>query len=236
MAVPAERRDEADRTWTDLASMDLGTDMDDMPGYSIFEFDARGPLPIDRVQLQLPQTNTLARIVIQSSPDGTDTWVHRFDGTVYSLQVDGRTVRNPPVVVDRRADRYWRILVDLQGGGIGAQEPTLSVGWIPDRLLFVPRGNAPFVLAVGNANLVGRGPQSNLFAVPVDDGGTRIRPLPASLGEAFDLGGDSRLAKSREVSWEQVVLWGVLVLGVVLLAAFSLRLLRKTQSAGDANA
>ncbi len=226
IAVFADREDDAERQWLEVEAEPQRPLSSELRAFDVYEFDKGSLLPIDRIQIGLPQENTLASVQIYSGimPDAGQ---RRFTGNVYRLQVGDRTVENAAIPIARTSDRYWRVLVDKRGGGIGSEAPRLSFGWVPDRLLFVPRGSQPFVLAVGNADVAGVSRmQSELLSLRRDQEGTLIRPVRASLGSSFDLGGTSRLTKTRTVKWQKITLWAVLIIGVLLLASFSLRLIR----------
>ena len=51
----------------------------------------------------------------------------------------------------RERARHWRVKVDQRGGGIGGGVPRMRAGWLPDRLVFVTRGEGPFELVYGSA-------------------------------------------------------------------------------------
>ena len=193
-----------------------------------YVFDQAGVLPVEQVRVALPQPNTLARVVLASAASDAGPWRERYRGLLYRLHVDGRDLTTPPVDVARSTDRFWRLQVDAAGGGLGQGRPVLELGWTPERLLFVARGAPPYTLAFGSAGVV---PSSF-------DPGELLRLLPGrpdehlaaasvTAGPVFELGGGARLHPQTAPAWDQIVLWAVLILGVVLLAVMSIRLLRQ---------
>jgi hypothetical protein len=191
-----------------------------------FSFDQEGLLPVDRAAIELPQMNSLARVALESAPAPAGPWTDRFSGLAYRLMLDGQEVTADAVTLPVTSDRYWRVRADPAGGGIGTAPPALRLGWVPQRLLFVPRGEGPFTLAFGSAAASGAAfaPEELLNLVPAASGA----PAHATIvGESFELGGSARLTPDRRVPWSQIALWGVLILGAALLAAMTIRLLRQ---------
>jgi len=144
----------------------------DVPGQYFFTTD--GAYPLDLLRLQLPQTNTVARLQVWSRQNvkdswqhrgqaqgswqrrgqAQDLWQHRGQAVAYRLQSKGGEEQvSPPLAVERSADREWRIDVDMRGGGLGAGALKVAGGWHPNVLTFVARGEPPFSLGVGNDRL-----------------------------------------------------------------------------------
>ena len=48
------------------------------------------------------------------------------------------------------SERFWLLRVDQRGGGLGTSTPTLYAGWVPQKIVFAARGNAPFQIAYGS--------------------------------------------------------------------------------------
>lgn len=221
-------RAEPEREWTRLAAVPAGK-----PGE--YRFETAGRFPADRVRLTLPQQNTVARVQILSRDDDERPWRSRASTTVYRLQRDGAAVTGPDVAVPQGTDRQWLVRVDARGGGLGAGELGLELGWVPHELVFAARGAGPFALAFGAA----RTQSGALPVASVVPGYEKDKAMPApsaSVGEvtaapprpAFfaDPAGWAReaLASGRGKTW---ILWVVLSLGVLAVAWMALRLLRE---------
>ena len=198
------------------------------PEAHLYRFDGKGVLPVDRVEVALPQPNTLARVEIASADTEDGPWTTRYDGLVYRLQVEGRELTTPPIIVEQTTDRHWRMEVDPAGGGLGRSAPTLRLGWTPERLLFVARGAPPYLLAVGGAGVepADFSAREILRLLPGPEEDVLDQPR-AAVVDVVDLGGPSRLSPDEETPWARYLLWGALVLGVVLLTVFAARLIRQ---------
>ncbi|ALM87335.1 hypothetical protein ASB57_28010 [Bordetella sp. N] len=214
-------------------------------------FDTGGAYPVDRVQFDLPQTNTVARGQLYSRPDAQAPWRLVAEGQLLRLQPASATAdeqRNPPWAVGTAAgydyagasaghtsagrvdtDRQWRLLVDTRGGGLGSGRPTVALGWRSTVVTFVARGSGPFVLAVGDPAW---GPAAVSLAelMPANAGapaamriGRELAPMPASVIANPDAGDSKR----------RYVLWIVLIAAVGLLGVMAWRLSRSTPRAGQ---
>ncbi len=195
-----------------------------------FLFDLEGEVPVDRVQLDLPQANTLVEAQLFSGPTDAGPWSRRYSGVLYALE-HSETLRNPEIPWPVTRHRYFKLVVASKGGGLGAGTPVLEISWYPEQLLFITRGEPPFRLAYGRARVAStRFDAGELIATSHE----RSRELPretAALGAEYPLAEPSVLEVPEEpISMRSVALWGVLVLSVCVVLAMSLRLLRQMRA------
>lgn len=198
---------------------------------NVFYFDLEAHYPVDRINLQLPDTNTLARARFESRADKKGRWHLRGQQRVYRLLANGITLHNEDLIIDRQTDRYWR--VTLNNAGTLNKSPQLRVGWLPQQLIFLARGGGPYVLAYGRANnsdATGSTQQLTQIQVPEQS----LLVGEAEAGSPFPLGGQARLQVSHTPDWRQIMLWAILLLAVVSLAVMAMRLFRdiNNRSAG----
>lgn len=185
-----------------------------------FEYDLGAILPVDRVNLQLPEANTLVEVDLQSRPKPADPWTAVRRAGFYRLNAEGGELRNGPVFVGLNPDRYWRLRTDPKGGGIGSVAPKLVVEWVPHEVVFVARGAGPFYVAYGSA--VAEASAVSLAMLPEG-----VQVASASLAEPQPAGGDERLrAPAPAIGWKNAMLWAVLMGGAGLLAWMAFRLAR----------
>jgi len=199
------------------------------PSEGEFEFDLGANVPVDRVNLDLPELNTATEVEFLARAGGTDGWQSVARARVYRLAVsDMPDLSNSPIAVPVTAARYWKVRVAKAGGGLGQGTPTLVASWLPDELLFVARGSSPFMLLYGNSSAA-------VLSVPtgslVDAKGAfdasdhRLQPVAVTVGPTVELGGPARLAaRANSNAWKRAVLWAVLILGVAILGAMAWRL------------
>jgi hypothetical protein len=195
--------------------------------------DTQGHFPVDRVKLALPQPNTVAQIHLYTRERAEDPWRSAGSATAYRLARDGAELTNPDIRVLVNADRHWRILVDQKGGGFGAGEVKLELGWLPHEVLFAARGAGPFTLHYGNKLAkTGASPVSAVLPQEEQVGAARAAKVgelsgaaPASPSFFSDPARFVRgLAENREA--KKWTLWAALLSGVLLLGWMALRLLR----------
>ena len=179
--------------------------------------------PIDRVNVTLPQTNTIANITLSSRAQVTLPWHDVVTLRVYGLQNNGIVLHNPAAVIAPTSDRFWRMQAHT-AGGLGKGTPTLQVAWIPQEITFVARGRGPFQLAFGNAGTAGAtSPLHSLLSDP----NTPISVGTAAVGAPHELGGATRLQLKRELPWKTWALWAALIGAVAVLGTVAYRLSRE---------
>jgi hypothetical protein len=177
-------------------------------------------VPVDRVNLDLPDINTVADVELLSRSRITDSWHTVRRAGFYRLKSAGEELRNGPVAVALNSDRDWRVRSDPKGGGFGRTAPGLIVEWVPHEVMFVARGAGPFHVAYGSA--VTHASAAVSLNLPKN-----VSIAPASLSQPQVLGGDSRLLPPpAPYAWKAVLLWGVLIVGAALLAWMAYRLSR----------
>ena len=157
--------------------------------------------------------------------------------TFYNILQDG-SVRTPadlaiePISVDRLVVRPLTPL---------ASKPALQIGWLPATLIFAAREAGPYTLAVGR-------PQAASAAAALADVAPGYRPAELLKLEAAVAGPAVAQHTAQEQSdaaraglsatARTAVLWGVLLLGVAVLAFLSWRMMRQmpVTEAGGAGA
>jgi hypothetical protein len=199
----------------------------DQPGE--YEFTSPGAIPVDRIRIKLPQKNTLVSAAIFSKEDTGSAWKPRLSGLIYDLRMMGEDLVSADLSLPPTTDRYWMMRVQQTGGGLGQGMPQIEFGWISQRLLFVARGNGPFLLAVGNARSAPLSARmDSLLTQFTDQRQGKVSAQVVSTGPRIELGGEARLkAPPPQFPWGKWILAVILVLAVLLLAAISLRLWRQ---------
>ncbi|RQS55540.1 DUF3999 domain-containing protein [Burkholderia sp. Bp8986] len=189
------------------------------PGEYLFDTD--GAYPVDRVRIDLPQPNTVARATLQSRPDAQAPWREVANAVLFRLQGKGGEQRNPPLAFASNPDRAWRIIVDMRNGGLGGGQPAVAVGWHPAALTFVARGMPPFTLGVGNASLPSSAVSRDALLV-----GMAPEVRPARVGAALPASAVPPGPAADTDAARRYVLWGALVVAVGVLGTIAWRLAR----------
>jgi len=205
-------------TWRDLQPVGAP----DADGGYLYTLDAR--LPVTHADIGF-DGNATARwtLAVRETDDAPWRTVAR-DWLVYRVGTDAAS-RTPPLALDStlRA-RQWRLLPDAAHTGAA---PTLRLGWRPERLVFVAEGAPPFSLRAGSAHaLRGDAPVAPLLADLRARNGGDWQPAVATLGARSELDGARALDERQPRDLGTWLLWGVLLLGVLLIGGFALSLLR----------
>ncbi len=197
-----------------------------------YRFVANGYLPVERLEVVLPQQNTVIKARISSAPDADGNYRQQhFQGVIYALQQEGQILASGPLVIERTAHRYWQLEVDPQSGGVGSGQPQLKLGWRAQQLIFVARGNGPFTLAFGSISAQALPVDSSLQGMIAalgngNDQSSMVRPVVAQAVRT--LGGAQRLqSPPPPLPWKKWLLWAVLVLGVAAMLLMARGLYRE---------
>ena len=186
-------------------------------------------LPVERVQVELPQANTLAPVILSGRREGEKHWQPLARGLLYRLPENGQTVQRNELSLPGQPVQELKLRVDERGGGLGSETPLLKVGLTATQVIFLARGTPPYTLALGNraaeaANL----PLGTLIPGYTEQ---RLAGLGRALpGKGAPLNGEAAAAVQPGPDWKRAVLWAVLLAGVGLLAAMAFSLLRAPSS------
>jgi hypothetical protein len=229
IAEPARDRVDVPRTTLAVPGIPVGGRRGE------FQFDLGARAPVDRVNLELPEQNSIVEVELLSRTLPSQPWRPVTRGGFYRLKStrpvsagDSPAVEtnadltNGSLAIEPSSDRYWLARVDTRSGGLGAGIPKLRVGWLPHDVVFLARGTGPFTLAYGSGKAQ---PTAALGAIPGN-----VFIVNATFSEPEPLGGDARLvpvAPPRSVWSKPAILWSVLAIGVVLLAVMAYRLAKE---------
>lgn len=197
------------------------------------DFESFGRYPASHLRVQLPQNNTITRATVLVRNKSNAPWQTLTSAALYRMDKAGKAYTNPDITLNTSTWRYWRLQFHASNGGIGAENPTLSLGWVPQTLVWNARGQAPFTLRVGSSPaLVNAVDVTSLIP---DYKVEKVSQLPKANIAVVTLGtGDvtNTSKPSAENSWVSApdyktwLLWGGLFLGVLLLAGMAYSLIR----------
>ena len=205
----------------------------------LIDFSTTSQLSTSSVDIGFPETNSLARLAIQSRPETGAEWGTRCEQVFYSLTFAGTIIENEPCRFPATADPLWRVVVQQDGAGlrIGHGRLTLQLGWPATELLFVGRGAPPYLLAFGSGKLAQQGTPPRQGQGMLLQTITTQSPSPvigrATIGKRILLGGDAALkGPVKSPPWKKWLLWAVLLLGVGLLVCM-VRILTKEMNKAE---
>ncbi|MDK9708562.1 MAG: DUF3999 domain-containing protein [Desulforhopalus sp.] len=215
------------RQWDDLGSGVVDTG-EKVPALN-YKTSLR--LPVSSAQMVFFDKNPTARIALQSRPTDKDPWHTRCEQVFYKLSFTASEVRNEPCVFQPTTDTLWRAVVREDGAGIGSRQqiPTLQLGWNPSELVFIGRGEPPFLLAFGSAGLEQQDRGDSTVVLQALNAGPANQGIgSARLGSRRELGGERALKSlPPPPPWKKWLLWGVLVAGVACLAGMARSLIKE---------
>jgi hypothetical protein len=221
---------EAPRQWTEAPGSAV------VDNENEYQFDLGGALPVDRVAIDLPELNSVvpAQLLARTAP--AEPWRPVSSLVTYRLRQDAAEVSAPPLAVAPVTYRYWLLRVDPKSGGLGHGQPRMRAGWIPLEIVFAARGTGPFLIAYGNVSAA-----SSALAVSTLVPGYTLAGQPAGqplgaiavahTGVAAPLGHLEQAKPPRE--YRRATLWGVLILGVVVLAWMAWQLSRQLNASSS---
>lgn len=202
---------------------------DHKTGQVNIDFESLGRYPASHLRLQLPQDNTITTVTIQIRNSTNKEWTYLTTASAYRLKQKSQTFTSPDVVLSPTVARYWRLQFNQSSGGIGAENPTLSLGWLPPTVVWNARGQAPFMLHVGeNPNFVNSVDVASLIP---DYKIEKIQQLiKANIVEEVSANtGATANPWLTPIDYKRWLLWGGLLLGVLLLAGMAYSLLKTEQ-------
>jgi hypothetical protein len=213
----AAAKDEAALRWLELAA--TGTVQS---GQGV-DYDYRLPaaLPVTALRVKLGKGDTVARfdaIAVEGTMSGEQL------GTLVLTPPQNGDDQHPLDVAPRRRDT-----LRLHSATPLREAPHLLVGWQPDRIVFLPEGDAPYRLLVGSHSARRSAwPMADAIAALRKDAGPAWRPAPATTGSLQEVAGRKALdAAEAPFDWTRPLLWVVLLLGAAVVAGMAASLLRK---------
>ncbi len=195
-----------------------------------YQYDSKGFFPVDQLKVRLAEQNSLAQVTLFSRANEKASWQRRSSFLAYRLTVDGVSLDNGTISINRTTDRYWRL--EVAGDSGTHQMPTLEIGWLPGQLLFLAQGEQPYTLAYGRAELQATRYQVDRLLKAVAPQSEKKLVAPAQAGSEKILGGGERRTVAQKLPWQQWLLWLVLLVGVLLVGMMALKLYREMNEKG----
>lgn len=219
-AVFPPQLQERDRQWRNVHTAVAETE------WKSLEYDTGASLPIDSIDMELAEDNSLVEATVYSRNRATESWQRRYRGIFYRVRQDGDVISSKPIRIAGRHARYWKFEIDPSSAGLGGKAPILKTGWYPHQVVFVARGHGPFYMGYGSASVMSStAPVDALLNDIQSVVNEKKRVAEAQLGNRMELAGESALVPARPpLAWQKWLLWLVLVLGVTALAMMAYKL------------
>jgi hypothetical protein len=191
--------------------------------------------PITALHLQAVQDNTLVPVRIAGRMDAAQPWRNLASTVVYRLDSVGTGTGNSPVAMPATPLRALRVEASnglaLPAGGLQA-----TVEFAPVQLAFLASGAGPFTLAAGRANTPAAAVDAGLFGAVSP---AKLAELPLATVDALQADAPSAAPAwmaawlPAGVPWRSVLLWGVLLVGVLVLGGVAVSLMRQLNRKQD---
>lgn len=189
-----------------------------------------------RVGLQIDGGNVVLPVTLGSYRQQRRSGRHGFDpavrATFFRLEQDGKPRESGDIAVPQWLGERLVLRFDQPP----AVKPALRIGWTPATLVFVAGGTPPYTLAVGRDKAAAAA--RDIADVAPGFTPAELRSLPRATAGPAQAQADVLAAAARQASADTsaaqrrlMVLWGVLVLGVALVAGMVWRLLRQAPEA-----
>ena len=207
----------------------IGRSEDTKNGLVNIDFESAGHFPASYLQIKLPQNNTITNTTIQVRNNTNEPWEYLTTASVYRLMQQGKTFTSPDVVLSPTVARYWRLQFNQSSGGIGAENPILSLGWLPSTIVWNARGQAPFTLHVGEKTSIVN--NVSIASLIPDYKIEKVQTLAKS-DLILEVSANNSATEQANNTWTSPIdykrwlLWGGLFLGVMLLAGMAFSLLK----------
>ena len=208
---------------------------------NIYDYPIPSRLPLEQARIGLPQPNTLAPLQVQRylAPNAQrqhGVWETLQQTVAYRLQSPQGEVRSPDLALNIAPVDRLRLSIDASGGGIGNSTPTLQVGFTPQILVFLARGQGPFTLAWGSKTVTSAVmPAESLL--PNYSADTALTASPATLQPIAPIALDATLPATEQApdKTSKGVLWAVLAAGLLVLGGMVLMLLKQMRQGQSPN-
>ena len=151
-----------------------------------------------------------------------------LDATFYQITQDGQTQRSGALSIEPGHQPEW--VIRPQNPAATAQ-PELGLSWQPATLVFLAGGTPPYSLNFGRNDATSA--SQPLSQVAPGFGANELNQLEqAQAGElqtnAVSTAGDSAATQAASAARKRsFILWGVLLLGVVILCGMAWKLIRQ---------
>ncbi|PKO29759.1 MAG: hypothetical protein CVU34_20505 [Betaproteobacteria bacterium HGW-Betaproteobacteria-7] len=205
-----------------------------------YEYVWTGQMPLEMLRINLPQMNSLAPLAIQQPVIRSSRHRHRDElrwrtvaqSVVYRLESPQGEIRSPDIALDQLVGNRLRLSLDRRAGKLGEAPPTLQIGFVPREIVFLARGDGPFILAWGAKGL-GRVDLPLSTLLPEHDGKAQLPARQSNLSLAETMRNEPGVIAGKSaaadpgITSNKWILWLVLLGGLLILGGMARALTRQ---------
>jgi hypothetical protein len=219
------------RHWITASSDGIDSSPPQKSDHTFFRYHLDAPMSIDAFNVQLADDNSVAHAGIwgKSIFAAGSGWGSSI-GSIVAFRLrqgDALLVNDSKQGFASARSREWSVELDTPT----SHAPTLELGYIPDRFVFLAQGAGPYRLIAGSATTRhGDAPVDVALSQLRASAGNDWKPPLAALGARSDLRGEKALAAEPAPTpqhWKTWLLWSVLVVAAAIVASLALSLLRE---------
>ena len=193
-----------------------------------FHYRLEQALPVSRIRIALPQGNILLPLQILQPIRERRDWQSIARSVVYRIHNNQREWMQDEIVLGGQWLKEFIVRFDPRSSrNIG--QPALQIGIAPEQVVFLAEGAAPYALAVGNGKMgSGALPLATLVPGLGSPNAPQIAEAVLASGTATAMPASSPAnAMLPQADWKKNALWGVLIAGVLAMAAMAWQLVRQ---------
>ncbi|OQW85722.1 MAG: hypothetical protein BWK72_20835 [Rhodoferax ferrireducens] len=193
-----------------------------------FHYRLEQALPISRIRIVLPQGNVLLPLQILQPIRERRDWHGIAHGVVYRINSNNREWIQDEIALSGPWLKEFIVRFDPRSSR-NISQPTMQIGIAPEQVVFLAEGAAPYELAVGNGKMAsGALPLATLVPGLGAPNAPHIAEAVLASGAASVMPASSPAsALQPQADWKKIALWGVLIAGVLAMAAMAWQLVRQ---------
>lgn len=211
---------EIDQEWKELEAPVADT----TPGS--FIYTGVGYQLFNKIAFQAPAPGYLYRGMLYGRDSKDEPWRKITQFSQYEILSGGDTLRSRPVSLRKQRANQLKLEFSAPVDMDSTMLPQISLGTIKEDLHFLARGDSPYTFAYGNDTL--NTPAESYRAMRV--------PAEVNIGEPKPLGGGVAPAVAKvEIPTKSMILWGILIVGVILVSGMAITLSRELKHSKGKN-
>lgn len=200
------------------------------------EYSFSNPLntSINALDIHLPEQNSLVKVNVLSRQSKNHPWVNNNNASLYRIKLDNTQIKNSLITFPPSSHTEWKLEIDQQGGGLGTPLTQLKISYPDKKIIFLARGNAPYKARWGSIKVQAVSPKSQQLVLDSLNSASQNHAafvtkahINISSIESFNAQAIIHSPPSKDIDWQQILLWVILILAALMLIYMALQLMKK---------